>query len=215
MKSNNFHIILICLILGSCSRTHYWSSRHCNAPYTPPPVEINVNETRFTRYEYYGTGCLFENSGSGEMRKSELKGDTILVYDYRPMYTPGDSINFQYKSVLYEAYLKKNRKLYFIYSNYPLLDWMQRDTTPIDSSRIQKATVNWEGWSTGEVYVDLEGDYFKKGKNRPLRRQLRKKFKENDSTAWHLALPNLFFSDTIIIRSYTEDKLGPLKNGGF
>ncbi|MFT5820853.1 MAG: hypothetical protein ACI8ZM_002101 [Crocinitomix sp.] len=211
MKRSSFHIILYSLLLGSCAGTSYWHSKsHSPSYYGSSSEEVHVTDSSFTSYLYEGTGCLSENIGSAEMRKSVIKGDTILTYEYRPIYPQGDSLNYEWKLVLYDAYIKKKRKLYFIYSDYPLVDWMMIDSMPIDSARIQKANVNWEGWLTAEAYIDFGGDYYKKGKNYPLRKLLKK----NDSTSWHLTLPSELMNDTIIIRSHTKNKLGPMRKNG-
>lgn len=201
--------ILLVIVIYSCTNTSYWHSAHYSGS---SPEEIHINDSSFTKFEYLGTGCMPQNSGFAEMRKSVIKGDTILVYDYRVVYPKGDTINYAYKLRLYEAYLEKNNKLYFIYDHYPMSWSWTNDTMVKDSSQIVNATVNWEGWSSGEAYVNFENGYYKKGKNRYLRKLMQNNFKRNDSTAWHLSLPNTLLNDTTIIKSKTQDKLGPLKN---
>ncbi len=203
--------IVVVLVLYSCSKTSYWHSVDYSSS-GHSPEEIHINDSSFTKFGYLGTGCLPQNSGFGEMRKSVIKGDTILIYDYRVIYPKGDTINYKYKLCLYEAYLKQNNKLYFIYDHYPMSWWPTTDSDTNDSSMITKTGVNWEGWTTDEAYIDFDGYYYKKGKNRYLRKLMKHNFKSNDSTNWHLSLPNSLLNDTTITRSSVQDKLGPLKD---
>jgi hypothetical protein len=153
---------------------------------------------------------MADNSGFGEMRKSVVKGDTILIYDYRPVYLPGDTVNFEWKSVLYEAYYTKNRKLYFIYDHYPWIGPWFLDSTTADSSKIKMTNVNWEGWTSGEAYINFDDFSYQKGKNRKLRKSLEKNKEANNITPWYTSLPRQIVNDSLT-HPRREDNLGPLK----
>lgn len=208
---HTLYMLMFSAALHGCTNISYWKSEPKRGFYSSSPEEIQLTDSTFTIYQYNGTGCLPEYSGSGEMRNSVIKGDTILIYDYRPVYPHGDTVNFEWKPVLYEAYYMKNRKLYFIYSHYPWIGAWFADSTSSDSSKIKMAKVNWEGWAGGEAYINFNDKNYFKGKNRYLRKLLYKNHKENKVTNWYLSLPRELVNDSII-HPHCEDKLGPLKH---
>ena len=67
--------------------------------------------------------------------------------------------------------------------------------------------VNWEGWTSREVYINFDKVDYRKGKNLYLRKVLKK----NDTTIWYTSLPRQIINDSLT-HPRREGNLGPLKN---
>ena len=64
---------MLVIVIYSCTINSYWHSVHYSGN-SSRPEEIHINDSSFTKFEYLGAGCIQQNSGFREMRKSAIKG---------------------------------------------------------------------------------------------------------------------------------------------
>jgi hypothetical protein len=110
-------------------------------------MEIQITDSTFTTFRSNSIGCLIDNSGNADVRKSRFNGDTIFVYDVWLKPLANDTSKRVYQEYISEAYLQKGRKLYpitwFDQAKRPVY-YFSFDTIPppLDLSKNQSFKVN-------------------------------------------------------------------------
>ncbi len=219
LNANTKHLLYclgFILMVSSCTHMSYWKNIEYDSPYGNTPIEIQVSDSTFAYYQYNNQSDMPSNTGSGTIQKAKIIKDTILVYEYLGTWVSEDS--FYYEQKIEYAYINKSRKLYMISPSYPLSAWQNlfstksKDSTWIDSSKVVRFKPSWEGWSSEYAYINYgDSDYYKKGKNKRMRKSLKEKLKEEDFTEWFMTYGKTLTSDTTYIRRYEQDSLGPFQ----
>jgi hypothetical protein len=217
--------LIILIGLCGCTNVTIWTSgpnqHEDSAPHT---VEIQITDSTYTEYHFTWGGCLYNNTGYGDIYESHYSGDTLIVYDlkYRPSST--DSNSYIIRRIIKIAYLQQDKKLYPIYPYYPRLHSYafldDYDSTKVDSTSVDSFTVNWEGWGkwghskTNEAFINYSGGFHSKGKYRAMRERVEGSIRGCESMKWTMIYPKEIYDDTNYFRREKIDYLGPLKNNG-
>jgi hypothetical protein len=161
------------------------------------------------------------NYGEIEVFNSELKGDTLLVYDILSVQKSVQNDTSIYRLIIVEAYLIKRRRLYPIYWEYPTI-YPKSDFKYYysgqgeylgkrDDSRVKKFSVDWDGAQSDIVYTNSRGVYHKSGKFKGMRRMLRFQNDETDSTLWEIKAPTKYVNETLCFPTEWMVMYGTLK----
>ena len=123
---------------------------------------------------------------------------------------------FSYEERIIMAFLRKRKKLYPIYKEYPhsvVIDGSLIDFVDTDSTMVKEFYVNWEGWEENMAYLDYSRHYTL-GKYEFLRQQLADNTVNGDSVRWDYYGPRTLLNDTTRQTNTWTDWEGPLKNNG-
>jgi hypothetical protein len=179
-------------------------------------MEIQITDSTFTTFRSNSIGCLIDNSGNADVRKSRFNGDTIFVYDVWLKPLANDTSKRVYQEYISEAYLQKGRKLYpitwFDQAKRPVY-YFSFDTIPpaLDLSKNQSFKVNWNGNYEDTAYLFFNQEYHYRGKLEELRTEILNKREGIDSMIWYYRLPKVIINDTMIEYPETSNYWGPLK----
>jgi hypothetical protein len=215
MKSFILLFLSSSLLIG-CSKTTYWTTGTTLILESPTTMEIQITDSTFTTFRSNSIGCLIDNSGNADVRKSRFNGDTIFVYDVWLKPLANDTSKRVYQEYISEAYLQKGRKLYpitwFDQAKRPVY-YFSFDTIPpaLDLSKNQSFKVNWNGNYEDTAYLFFNQEYHYRGKLEELRTEILNKREGIDSMIWYYRLPKVIINDTMIEYPETSNYWGPLK----